>query len=105
MKYCTHCGHEVNEDAVVCMNCGCAVGQKAAHKAKGNLNGQDKVLMAVLCFFFGGLGIHNFMMGDTNRGILRILLTLVVGLGYILAIVDLVRILTDSYEADKNAWI
>ncbi len=25
MKYCTHCGKEVNESAVICMNCGCAV--------------------------------------------------------------------------------
>lgn len=25
MKYCSHCGKEVNESAVICMNCGCAV--------------------------------------------------------------------------------
>ena len=24
MKYCTKCGHEINDDAVVCPNCGCA---------------------------------------------------------------------------------
>jgi uncharacterized membrane protein YvbJ len=25
MKYCSHCGHELVDDAVVCTNCGCAV--------------------------------------------------------------------------------
>ena len=25
MKFCTHCGSEVRDDAVICMNCGCAV--------------------------------------------------------------------------------
>ena len=24
-KFCTHCGHEMNENAVVCLNCGCMV--------------------------------------------------------------------------------
>jgi hypothetical protein len=26
MKYCTHCGKELCDDAVVCTNCGCAAG-------------------------------------------------------------------------------
>ena len=24
-KYCTHCGNEVNENAVICVKCGCAI--------------------------------------------------------------------------------
>lgn len=24
-RYCSHCGSEVNENAVVCINCGCAI--------------------------------------------------------------------------------
>jgi hypothetical protein len=27
MKYCTHCGNEIVDEAVVCTKCGCAVGQ------------------------------------------------------------------------------
>lgn len=26
MKYCNHCGKEIDEKAVVCVHCGCAVG-------------------------------------------------------------------------------
>lgn len=25
MKYCTHCGKEITDEAVVCINCGCAI--------------------------------------------------------------------------------
>ncbi len=27
MKYCSHCGEEIMDEAVVCVKCGCAVGQ------------------------------------------------------------------------------
>ena len=27
MKYCTHCGTEIVDEAVICTKCGCAVGQ------------------------------------------------------------------------------
>ena len=26
-KFCTHCGTEVSDDAVICVNCGCAIEQ------------------------------------------------------------------------------
>lgn len=28
MKYCTHCGKEIMDDAVICMGCGCATGKR-----------------------------------------------------------------------------
>ena len=67
------------------------------------LNGKDKVTMALICFFLGGLGIHNFMLGETKKGIVRIVASCCFGLGYILAIIDLVKILTDKYEVDAEA--
>ena len=27
MKYCTHCGAEIDDKAVLCTKCGCAVGE------------------------------------------------------------------------------
>ena len=59
--FCANCGQTVNGNAEVCMNCGVAI-KKAAG---GNLNGQDKVTMIIVCLFLGGLGIHNFMMGES----------------------------------------
>ena len=28
MKFCTHCGNEVNDDAVICVKCGCAISKE-----------------------------------------------------------------------------
>lgn len=43
MKYCTKCGHELQDDAILCPNCGCLVQaekpiEKVEDKKKGNLN-------------------------------------------------------------------
>ena len=34
MKYCTHCGKELVDDAVICIGCGCAVAGATPPKAK-----------------------------------------------------------------------
>ena len=39
---------------------------------ESNSNDIDWALAAI-CFFFGSLGIHRFMMGDTTNGILMLL--------------------------------
>lgn len=97
--YCGNCGATLAENADVCLNCGVAV------KKQGNLNGKDKVTMALICFFLGGLGIHNFMMGETKKGVLRLVLSLCCGLGGILALIDFIKILMDKYEVDPNKVI
>ncbi len=33
MKYCTHCGNELLDEAVICMKCGCAAGAQKAQSA------------------------------------------------------------------------
>jgi len=35
MKYCTHCGNEIVDEAVVCTKCGCAVGQIVQGSSSG----------------------------------------------------------------------
>lgn len=73
--------------------------------APAYLNGQDKVTMAVICIFFGGLGIHNFMMGESKKGIFRIVTTFCCGIGAIFALIDFIKILCDSYIVDPDALI
>ncbi len=36
MKYCSHCGKELLDEAVICPNCGCATGYRASGQAQGN---------------------------------------------------------------------
>lgn len=36
MKYCSHCGQEIMDEAVICPHCGCAVAAPAAGKDEPN---------------------------------------------------------------------
>ena len=95
--YCANCGKEVAPNADVCMNCGVAI-----KKASAGYGNYDKITLALICFFLGGIGIHNFMLGETKKGIVKIVLSFCFGIGAILALVDFVRILTDSYEVNPD---
>lgn len=46
MKYCTHCGAEIMDEAVVCVKCGCQT-EQAATKAKTKHNETIKTLALV----------------------------------------------------------
>ena len=99
--FCANCGQPVGEGASVCRNCGVAI-------TGGNgdyLNGKDKIVMALICFFLGGIGIHNFVLGETKKGVLKIILSLCVGIGWIFALIDFIRILTDKYEVNPDKFI
>ena len=131
--YCTHCGKQINDNQAICLNCGCkpeggnkfcyncgaevkegaefclscGVALKKEEKAsvdKSKVGGQDKTLMAILAFLLGGLGVHNFMMGENKKGITRILLSLCCGIGWIIALVDMYKILTDAYEVNTEKY-
>ncbi|MBQ6708388.1 MAG: TM2 domain-containing protein [Clostridia bacterium] len=95
--FCANCGKNVAPNAEVCLNCGVAI--KKAAVGYGNY---DKITIALICFFLGGLGIHNFMLGETKKGIVRIVLSLCFGIGAIIALIDFVKILTDKYEINPD---
>ncbi len=97
-KFCANCGQPIAPNADICLNCGMSV-------KKNYLNGHDKVSMAVLCFFLGGLGIHNFVMGENKKGIFKIIMSLCFGIGAILALIDFIKILIDSYEVNPDKLI
>ncbi len=97
--FCYNCGKEIDANAEVCMNCGVAV------KKVGDLNGQDKIVMLLVCFFLGGLGIHNFMMGETKKGVFKIIMSFLCGIGGILALIDLVKIAMGKYVVDPEKLV
>ena len=97
-KFCYNCGNPVDENADVCLNCGVAV-KKAF---SGDLNGKDKITIALVCFFLGGIGIHNFMMGEIKKGIVKIVASFCCGIGGILALIDFIKILVDKYVVDPE---
>ena len=52
MKYCSHCGAQIDDNAVICVKCGCSV-------AQNNTNPQDapNAGFAVLRVFFPVVGL------------------------------------------------
>ena len=63
MKYCTHCGAEIMEDAAICTKCGCwtnQTAQGAQQKAKINacaLVGFILAMVGVVTFFIDFMGM------------------------------------------------
>ena len=100
--FCANCGGTVAPDAEVCMNCGVAI-KKAG--VAGGIDKDNKIVMALVCFFLGGLGIHNFMLGETKKGIVKIVASVcLAGLGGILALIDFIKILMDKYVVDPEKF-
>ena len=101
-NFCANCGQAIAPNAEFCMNCGVAVKKNGT---SGDLAGQDKIVMILICLFLGGLGIHNFMMGETKKGIFKIIMSFVCGIGGILALIDLVKIAMGKYVVDPDKLV
>lgn len=99
-KYCPNCGVEVAEGQAVCVNCGVAL--KPVVVANGEQ--KSKLVAVLLALFLGGIGVHDFYLGYTKYGVIKIILAVCTcGIGSsIWAIIDLVRLLTDSLNVDAN---
>ena len=96
--FCQNCGKSVDPAAEVCLSCGVALKKSGA----GDLAGQDKLVMILICLFLGGIGIHNFMMGETKKGIFKIIMSFCCGIGFIFALIDLIKIAMGTYVADPT---
>lgn len=106
-SYCANCGNVISENADFCMNCGVAI--KATKYSNPNASteypgGQDKTTLALICFFLGSIGIHNFIMGEQKKGIMKVCLFLLFGVSSIFALIDFVKILTDKYEVNFERY-
>ena len=124
-RFCANCGKELNPNSFACMNCGVASNYGAAnpnanYDYNNNTNNsgvfggttnknwcppdKDKTTAIILALFLGGWGVHNFYLGESQKGILR-LLTSFIGIGGILALIDVIKMVTDSYEVSTEKYI
>lgn len=104
-SFCPNCGSQVDPKATVCMSCGVAL--RGINSVKvGNKMNQDKLIMILICLFLGEFGIHNFIMGETKKGIFKLIATFFLcGTGWIFALVDLIKIAMDTYVIDPDKLI
>lgn len=109
MKYCTNCGNELKNGAEFCPKCGAKTGNKNAQVVNDN-QPKSKMAAGLLGIFLGYLGIHNFYLGYTNKGVAQLLLTLVgwiaCGIGPIVAwiwsLVEGIQILSGTINVDAQ---
>ncbi len=73
--------------------------------------GPSRVTLGVIALLLGGLGIHKFMMGNTQAGIIQILANCACGAGGWIGIAEGIIYLTKSdeefyqtYIVGKKAW-
>lgn len=114
--FCKFCGAKImHEEAVICVTCGsmleeapiCQTNNMTNETAKTDTNtlaGQSKGVILIMAFLFGSIGVHNFMMGEKKRGIVKILTTfLCCGIvGPILAFVDFLKIAFNNYTVKTS---
>lgn len=95
-NYCPNCGSATSPNATVCLSCGGALEVVPAGEQK------SKMVAALLAFFLGAIGAHNFYLGYTGKAIAQIVLSLCFGVGYIWSIVEGILILTGSINKDAK---
>ena len=105
-KHCPNCGKEVNPNAAFCVNCGVALDQPSTNSTNKSAswvpNGKDKLVAILLCLFLGGIGVHSFYLGEKKKGIIRIVFLFLFGISTIFALIDLIKMICDSYEVNPN---
>ena len=100
--YCKNCGAQINDNAVVCVNCGASVKTVPVRAA-----GKSKMAAGLLAIFLGGLGIHNFYLGYNGKAVAQLLITLLsAGFGApivaVWALIEGIMILTGSIKTDAK---
>lgn len=80
--FCPKCGKEIPEGTAFCPACGQPVNGPvvgAARAPKVFPEGKSHLVYWVLGLYLGSLGIHNFYLGEKTQGIIKLLITLLLG--------------------------
>jgi TM2 domain. len=118
-RYCTKCGATNDDIAQFCSNCQAPLTPVAGggYQPMQSVNagamtdwkalGADKKLTAGICaILLGWLGVHKFILGYTNEGIIQLVLgILTCGLTNIIGIVEGIIYLTKSDEEFVRTYI
>mgnify|MGYP000614761713 CR=1 FL=1 len=107
--YCPNCGLNNPDNALNYSACGAALGAQAPGAAPpvtptaAPVAQKSKLTAGLLAIFLGTLGIHNFYLGYTGKGIAQIFVTLFTcGFGAIWGLIEGILILCGNITTDAN---
>lgn len=96
--YCSNCGKEIDDKAVICVGCGCSTKNNSGY----NLGNKSWLATLLLCIFLGGFGAHRFYTNKIGSGLCQLIMSFTVVLVPITALwvlIDLIGICTGSFKA------
>lgn len=104
--YCSNCGTKLEANSQFCPNCGIKTAQSNYNNfsSDGNAKQKSKFIAGILAILLGSLGIHNFYLGYTSKGVAQLLMW-VFWLGwvsFIWGIVEAIMIFTNSISRDAH---
>ena len=68
MKYCSHCGKEINDEAVVCVHCGCAVSDPEIHnKSQNNTDDVPNIGLNILAALIPIVGLIIYLTMNDKK--------------------------------------
>ena len=94
--YCKKCGKEIDDEAVICVHCGCAVDGKTSHTPAGAKNWTMTYMLAASLGFFGA---HRFYTGHIGSAVAQLLTLGGCGIWYL---IDLICIQFNKFRDDNN---
>lgn len=109
-KFCIKCGTEMEDSENFCHSCGADqngagdnTNNSSAPKQSANSQPKSKIVAGLLGIFLGSWGIHNFYLGNTTRGIVQIIVSIVTcGIGGLWGFIEGIMILAGSINTDAN---
>ena len=110
-NFCPTCGKKIAVNVSFCPDCGQNLNDKSPNThSNSNSEKKSKICAGLLGIFLGALGIHNFYLGYTSKGVAQILLStvgiLACGMGPVSAgiwgLVEGIMILAGSINQDAD---
>ena len=116
--FCPNCGNQAPDGANNCPNCGASLNatqQQAQNYQTNSVNNnggepKSKLVAGLFGILLGYFGVHDFYLGNTRNGVIKLLLTLIggwlCGIGAAAAgiwgLIDGIMILTGKVTTDAN---
>jgi len=97
-SFCSSCGAIIKKEAEICPKCGVRQRIQPIASSSSSDVSEKWIVLLVLSFFLGGLGVDRFYVGKIGTGILKLITAGGFGIWWL---IDLIFVLSGKYT-DKD---